>query len=35
ETLHYKDGVWRVGLGKVIDINCKRIKNSNYIDIKV
>ena len=36
EVLHYKDGIWRVGLGNIIDIGClDRIKNVDYINIGV
>ena len=36
ETLYYKDDIWRVGLGKIIDIGClDRVKNIDYINIEV
>ena len=36
EALYYKDGIWQVGLGNIIDIGClNRIKNVDYINIGV
>ena len=36
ETLYYRDDVWRVGLGKIIDIGClSRVKNIDYINTEV
>ncbi|KKL77045.1 hypothetical protein LCGC14_2038870, partial [marine sediment metagenome] len=35
EALYYKDNIWRVGLGTVIDIGIDRVKNRDYTNTEV
>lgn len=35
EALHYEDGVWRIGYGKVLDIGYDRIKNFDNLNVGV